>query len=148
MELEVSSVSDCDGATNTYDLGLIVHVTNPPPTGLLNLGGNLYEAPAASGSYTTTLTDLTAAGGAQSIGAYFTDLPTCSTSEDATWTAPESCSCPSDLDGDGIIGISDTLEILANFGCVGSGCVGDLDGDTIVGVSDILEMLSIFGSSC
>ena len=148
MELEVSSVSDCDGATNTYDLGLIVHVTNPPPTGLLNLGGNLYEAPAASGSYTTTLTGLTAAGGAQSIGAYFTDLPTCATSEDATWTAPESCSCPSDLDGDGIIGISDTLEILANFGCVGSGCVGDLDGDTIVGVSDILEMLSIFGSSC
>ena len=148
MALEVSSVGPCDGLTNTYDLGLVIHVTNPPPTGLLNLGGNLYEAPATSGSYTTTLNDLIANGGGNSIGAYFTHLPTCSTAEDATWTAPESCSCPSDLDGDGIIGISDTLEILANFGCVGSGCVGDLDGDTIVGVSDILEMLSIFGSSC
>jgi len=50
--------------------------------------------------------------------------------------------------GDGIIGVSDTLEILASFGCVGSGCVGDIDGDTIVGVSDILQLLSVFGANC
>jgi hypothetical protein len=56
--------------------------------------------------------------------------------------------CPGDLDGDGIVGVSDTLEILASFGCVGSDCVGDIDGDTIVGVSDILQLLSVFGANC
>ena len=62
--------------------------------------------------------------------------------------APESCACPGDLDGDGIVGVSDTLDLLANFGCVGNDCEGDLDGDTVVGVSDILELLSAFGTNC
>ena len=53
-----------------------------------------------------------------------------------------------DVDGDGIIGVSDTLDLLANFGCVGVGCTGDVDNDGIVGVSDILELLSAFGDTC
>ena len=43
---------------------------------------------------------------------------------------------------------SDTLDLLANFGCVGDGCTGDVDGDGLVGVSDILELLSAFGDTC
>lgn len=149
MSLEVDNVGACAFTTGTYDLELTFNVSNPPGTGLLNIGGNLFEAPNGPGSYSTTITGLTADGQVQSIGAFFTDLPSCSSSAELnTWTAPESCICPSDLDGDGIIGVSDTLEILASFGCVGSDCVGDIDGDTIVGVSDILQLLSVFGSNC
>ena len=61
---------------------------------------------------------------------------------------PRPCSCPGDIDGDGIIGVSDTLDLLANFGCTGVGCTGDVDGDNLVGVADILELLSAFGDSC
>ena len=53
-----------------------------------------------------------------------------------------------DIDGDGIIGVSDTLDLLANFGCVGVNCTGDVNGDNIVGVADILQLLSVFGNSC
>ena len=87
-------------------------------------------------------------GQAASAGAFVTDLPACSTAQDATWVAPAPCSCPGDIDGDGIIGVSDTLDLLANFGCVGAGCTGDVDDDGIVGVSDILELLSAFGDTC
>lgn len=149
MELEVSTVGACSPVDNTYVVDLILHVVNPPFTGLVNIGGNLFEAPGSSGSYTTSLPGFPADGMATGIEAYFTALPTCNSPADATiWVAPEACSCPGDLDGDGIIGVSDTLEMLANFGCVGSSCVGDIDGDTIVGVSDILELLSSFGASC
>ena len=75
-------------------------------------------------------------------------LPSCSTAQDATWIAPEPCSCPGDLDGDNIVGVSDTLDMLANFGCIGANCTGDIDGDNIVSVSDILQLLSAFGNSC
>lgn len=149
MVLEVTDVGACGFNTGTYDVDLLFHVANPPGTGLLDIGGNLFESPTSSGSYTTTLSGLVADGGPASVGAYFTDLPTCNSPEDATtWTAPPSCECPGDLDGDGIIGVSDTLEILANFGCVGNDCIGDIDGDIIVGVSDILQLLSVFGASC
>jgi hypothetical protein len=149
IDLEVNSLGSCESASGSYDLGLVVHVTHPPFSGLLNIGGDLFEVPSASGSYTTVISGLPANGEEASIGAFFTDLPSCSAPEDlTTWTAPSSCECPGDLDGDGIIGVSDTLDMLANFGCIGAGCVGDIDGDTIVGVSDILELLSAFGVTC
>lgn len=149
MTLEVDNVGVCTFDSGTYNLDLVFNVSNPPTTGLLNIGGNVFEVPDSPGSYTTTIAGLAADGQDQTIGAFFTDLPSCSSSADlTTWTAPEPCTCPGDLDGDGIIGVSDTLEILASFGCVGSDCVGDIDGDTIVGVSDILQLLSVFGANC
>ena len=149
MTLEVDNVGACAFATGTYNLDLVFNVSNPPTTGLLNIGGDVFEVPDSPGSYTTTISGLTADGLDQTIGAFVTDLPSCSSpAELTTWTAPAPCICPGDLDGDGIIGVSDTLEILASFGCVGSDCVGDIDGDTIVGVSDILQLLAVFGATC
>lgn len=146
LDMDVSNVGECESSSHAVDF--LVHIVNPPNTGLLDVAGNLFEIPPGSGSYTVTLDGFNADGLTQSAGAFFTDLPTCSTAEDAMWTAPEPCACVGDLDGDGIIGVSDTLDMLSNFGCVGNGCEGDLDGDTIVGVSDILELLSAFGESC
>jgi hypothetical protein len=123
-------------------------VTHPPSTGMLNIGDNLIDVPETTGTYLITLDGFSSNGTPNSFGGYFTNLPSCSSTQDVTWTAPDPCSCPSDIDGDGIVGVSDTLDLLANFGCTGSSCIGDIDGDDIVGVSDILELLSLFGSDC
>ena len=148
LTLEVLDVGDCVPSTGEHTVELLLGVVNPPPTGLLDLGGLLFEVPPSNGNYSATVEGVSSDGSAYSIGAFFTDLPSCAAPQDATWVAPEPCSCPNDLDGDGIVGVSDTLDLLANFGCTGSTCTGDLDGDGIVGVSDILQLLSAFGSDC
>lgn len=56
--------------------------------------------------------------------------------------------CPSDLDGDGIIGVGDAIIILSDFGCTG-GCAGDIDGDGNVTVLDLLNgVLAHYGDPC
>nr|MBC8522541.1 hypothetical protein [PVC group bacterium] len=45
--------------------------------------------------------------------------------------------------GDGLIGISDLLLIIANWGSC-SHCISDLDHDNEVGVNDILTLLTVW----
>ncbi len=52
--------------------------------------------------------------------------------------------CPADLDGDGAVGITDLLAMLAAWG-TDPGGPPDLDGDGIVGITDLLELLSSWG---
>ena len=50
-----------------------------------------------------------------------------------------------DLTGDGVVGIDDFAELLADWGpCPGacSACPADLDGDCIVGIRDFLILLA------
>ncbi|MCH2151402.1 MAG: hypothetical protein MK075_07185, partial [Phycisphaerales bacterium] len=49
--------------------------------------------------------------------------------------------CPEDVDGDQVVGFSDILAILSNWG----GSSPDIDGDGVVGFSDVLAVLSSFG---
>ena len=56
-------------------------------------------------------------------------------------------SCIEDLDSDGVVGISDVLLLLGEFGCASS-CFGDLDDDGFVSVADVLQMISAFGNEC
>jgi hypothetical protein len=56
----------------------------------------------------------------------------------------EDC-CPWDLDGDGSVGVSDLLSLLASWGPC-KGCPADFDGDGSVGVSDLLALLANWGS--
>ena len=55
--------------------------------------------------------------------------------------------CTEDVDGDGVVGTSDVMLMLSEFGCA-SGCNLDLDADGVVGISDILAVLSRFGDTC
>jgi len=148
ITLEVNAVGECEAATGNHTVEFLVHVTNPPGSGLLNIGGALFEPPGNSGTYSGTVDGFPADGQPASASAFFTNLPSCSTAQDATWVAPDPCSCPGDIDGDGVVGVSDTLDLLANFGCIGVDCTGDIDGDNIVGVADILQLLSVFGDNC
>ncbi len=56
-------------------------------------------------------------------------------------------SIPGDLDGDGTVGVSDLLILLASWGpCADcEDCGADLDGNCIVGVSDLLILLGNWG---
>jgi len=54
--------------------------------------------------------------------------------------------CPSDLDGDHVVGASDISWLLLSFGpCAGTPCPEDRDGDGIVGAGDISVLLLDFG---
>ena len=52
--------------------------------------------------------------------------------------------CAADLDGDGNIGVSDLLSLLASWGPC-KGCPADFDGNDDVGVSDLLVLLANWG---
>ena len=65
----------------------------------------------------------------------------------------DSCapSCPGDLDGDGLIAVSDVLLLLGDFGCLtppAPACPGDANGDGASNVNDLLVILSSFGDFC
>lgn len=59
---------------------------------------------------------------------------------DATVIELESFDVPGDVNGDGVVNVSDVLALLATWGPCGS-CDEDLDGDGIVGVNDLLLVL-------
>ena len=54
-------------------------------------------------------------------------------------------SVPGDLDGDGIVGITDLLMLLSNWGQCKGDCPADLDGDGTVGIFDLLTLLTNWG---
>ena len=58
---------------------------------------------------------------------------------------PDECPfCPWDLDDDGMVGITDFLELLAAWGTDPFGAP-DFDGDDQVGITDFLELLANWG---
>jgi len=61
---------------------------------------------------------------------------------------PLSVVCVFDLDADGVVGSSDLLSVLADFGSQGSDLTGDVDDDGVVGVADVLDILSTYGEPC
>jgi len=55
------------------------------------------------------------------------------------------CECIADISGDGIVGVTDLLSVIAAWGtCVS--CDADLNGDGIVNVSDLLTVISLWGN--
>ena len=52
--------------------------------------------------------------------------------------------CPQDLDGDGSVGVSDLLSLLASWGPC-KGCPADFDGNGNVGIPDLLALLANWG---
>ena len=48
---------------------------------------------------------------------------------------------PADVDGDGIVGITDLLAVLAAWGPCNA-CPADVDGDGTVGITDLLAVLA------
>lgn len=55
--------------------------------------------------------------------------------------------CPADLTGDGVVDVSDLLQLLSAWGlCTRGGeCPADISGDDVVDVSDLLVLISAWG---
>lgn len=67
------------------------------------------------------------------------------TSQDANGNGiPDECECDADLDGNGSVGASDLLVLLASWDPC-KGCPADFDGSGAVGVSDLLVLLANWG---
>lgn len=56
--------------------------------------------------------------------------------------------CPADLDGDGVVSLSDLAVLLAHFGSSGTQADGDLDNNGVVELGDLATLLAHFGSAC
>jgi hypothetical protein len=54
------------------------------------------------------------------------------------------CACPADLDGDGSVGVTDFLDLLAVWD-TDPGGPPDFDGDGTVGITDFLDLLAAWG---
>lgn len=85
-------------------------------------------------------------GPALFVGGEFTTAGGQSSSHIAKWIVCHSA-IPGDLDGDGIVGASDLLILLANWGPCGdcNDCPADLDDNCTVGASDLLILLANWG---
>ncbi len=68
--------------------------------------------------------------------------------DDVAPPPPPEGDCPEDLDLDGMVGVSDILILLGEFGCVEACGTTDIDADGLVGVTDVLAMLNAFGTPC
>ena len=76
--------------------------------------------------------------------------PTASNYEPTATVSDDSClyiECLGDFNFDGIITVTDLLELLAEFGCT-EDCSTDMNGDNFVSVADLLSILAIFGTLC
>ena len=62
----------------------------------------------------------------------------------------EVVTCPSDIDEDGGVGLSDLVQLLSNYGTTsGAGYFdGDLDFDGAVTLADLVKLLSRYGAAC
>lgn len=56
--------------------------------------------------------------------------------------------CPEDLDGDGVVGLSDLSILLTNFGLPGGPADGDITGDGVIDLADLSALLTAFGTTC
>ncbi|MCC6358988.1 MAG: hypothetical protein IT450_09605 [Phycisphaerales bacterium] len=58
--------------------------------------------------------------------------------------------CVGDLDGDGVVALSDLSRLLSNFGTSAGAASedGDSDGDGDIDLTDLTTLLSVFGTVC
>jgi hypothetical protein len=76
------------------------------------------------------------------------DVPTGLGEASASYDVTFSVCLASDLDGDGLVGLSDLAVLLANYGAVGGPAEGDLNDDGVVSLTDLATLLSDYGQSC
>ena len=65
-------------------------------------------------------------------------------------TVVEEQPCPGDLNGDGVVNLSDLAQLLGNYGTTSGAQYedGDLDGDGDVDLSDLAALLGYYGTVC
>ena len=88
-DLAAGTQTACNPATNTYTQVVVVTFANPPTSGNLVVNGQSFAIGTSPQS--VTLTGLVANGAAVNVTANFLAQTTCSRTENALFTAPQSC---------------------------------------------------------
>jgi hypothetical protein len=113
---------------------------------LLNLGGGGFAAPLSlpvdNEPLAAAVGDLNADGRDDIVTANLSVIP--GPGSASVLLNISSIPCPADFDGDGLVNISDLLDLLAAWGGC-PGCPTDLNGDDQVNVSDLLLLLAAWG---
>jgi hypothetical protein len=129
---------------NTFDASIIVDgatltpTTTPVPTAT--------PTPTVTPTPTATPTVTPTASPTATATPTFTPTATVTPTATATMTpAAGAATCP-DMDGDGMILVSDILYSVRAYGQ--SDPLADLDGSGVVTVSDILGVLNLYGTTC
>ncbi len=94
--------------------------------------------PAGQAQFALSLPAAVATGDV--VTATATDLLPGNTSEFSACRTVAASALPGDLDGDGLVGVTDLLALLSSWGNC-PGCPADLDGDGTVGMTDLLALL-------
>lgn len=146
LALEVGATSACDPQGNTFTQELTFTLQSPPDAGAtIHVMDSAFVYDGAN-PWALVLT-LPSTGTALDVVATVVGDEACTATFAAAVVAPESCGCPTDLDGGGYVDVNDLLMFLGDYGCL-SGCTADFDGDGIVNVNDLLIFLSAYGSFC
>lgn len=143
--LALGNGTGCTVSDLSFSQEVIIIYENAPLTGSINLNGEVF--PILSSPQTYNLTGMASDGMNVDVTAFFTDEATCTLSETALFTAPESCACAFDYNSNGFVAIDDLTVLLADFGCA-SDCERDLSGDGAITIDDITLFLQNFGSLC
>lgn len=82
----------CVNTNNTYTQQVTVTYSTPPTTGMLSVNGQMFAI--TSSPQTVTLIGLNSNGQAVNVSASFTANTACNFAQNALFTAPASCLCP------------------------------------------------------
>jgi hypothetical protein len=115
--------------------------------------GQVQDAPSESPAWETRLVDLTAYTGQSvvlewrfdSIDDFYNGYPGWQVDAIAITADGLACEnpCPGDINGDGVVGVGDFLDLLAAWGSAGG--PADVNGDGTVDVQDFLQLLTAWG---
>jgi hypothetical protein len=56
------------------------------------------------------------------------------------------CPCPTDFNGDGVVGVTDLLLVVTSWGPCDVGCEGDANDDNVINADDLLMVISGWGA--
>ncbi len=137
--------SDDDVAVSNVDLLLSTN------------GGTSYDTVIASqtaddGAFTWTVPSLDTAQARVRVLARDAQGHTGYDESDSNFTIGDPADCPGDLDGNGVIDLTDLSGLLTAFGtCSGNAGYNpdaDLDASGCIDLTDLSELLTVFGTSC
>ena len=148
LNVEVISYTECNPATGDYAVSFSIDYTGAPESGGVSVNGNSIVLQESGSTY---VMDIPSNGVWLNLDVSFEDESACSFFLGNAVYGPSSCyvspGCPTDLNGDDSITVTDVLAILSEFGCTVN-CLYDVDGDNSITVSDVLVVLSTFGTLC